>query len=258
MQSRSARVSIIVATRNAAGTLERCLRSVLMQTYECIELIIIDGASTDGTVSIIEHFGDLLDEWISEPDLGVYDAWNKGLSLSTGDWIYFLGADDYLIDDGVIAKFVSEVESFSKSPLIVYGQIISSDRFSRLSRQGRPWSEVRDRIGRLMPIPHPATFHSRRLFSLTGPFDRNFKIAGDYKKFLESIEYAEPCFLPGLLVAHHERGGLSTKVENRLLVVLEMLRARRAAGVTTDNMFIVDFVVAIFLRCFIIFSPFKL
>ena len=88
------RVSIITAVHNAAPTLEACLLSVRNQSYRDVEHIVIDGGSTDGSVEILQRHSCLLAYWVSEPDGGVFDAWNKGLSVATGEWIAFLGAED--------------------------------------------------------------------------------------------------------------------------------------------------------------------
>ena len=95
-QVRSPRISIITVVYNGASTLEQTILSVLKQTYSRIEYIIIDGGSKDGTVDIIKKYQDRIAYWVSEPDEGIYDAMNKGIRHASGDWIYFLGADDIL------------------------------------------------------------------------------------------------------------------------------------------------------------------
>src|ERR1700732_3837604 len=87
-------VSIITAVFNGQDSIASCIQSVLRQNYPNIEHIIVDGGSTDGTVEVLRHYGGQIATWISEPDAGVYDAWNKGLKLASGHWIAFLGADD--------------------------------------------------------------------------------------------------------------------------------------------------------------------
>ena len=90
------KISIIVAVYNSKKTLQRCIDSVFSQTYPHKELIIIDGGSTDGTVDILRANNDKITYWKSEPDNGIYQAWNKALDHAKSDWICFLGADDYL------------------------------------------------------------------------------------------------------------------------------------------------------------------
>ena len=94
-------VSIIVSTYNADAFLAGCIESIIDQTYPYIELIIIDGGSTDATLSIIEYYQKHVTFFVSELDMGIYDAWNKGLSVATGDWIAFVGADDILLPNAI-------------------------------------------------------------------------------------------------------------------------------------------------------------
>lgn len=91
------RLSIIIATYNAAGVLPACLDSVIAQSYLAIELIIVDAQSTDGTLAVLQQYNNHISKWVSEPDNGIYDALNKGAAMATGQWLYFLGADDRLL-----------------------------------------------------------------------------------------------------------------------------------------------------------------
>lgn len=91
------KVTIVTAVYNGELYLEQTIKSVLDQTYDNIEYIIIDGDSTDDTLSIIKKYDEKIAYWISEPDAGIYDAWNKAISLTTGNWIAFVGADDILL-----------------------------------------------------------------------------------------------------------------------------------------------------------------
>ena len=106
-------ISIVVAVRNGARTLQRCIDSVRNQAYPHKELIIIDGKSTDGTVGILSCNANAISWWISEPDIGIYAAWNKALLHVKGEWICFLGADDYWIASTVLAQAASRLKEFS-------------------------------------------------------------------------------------------------------------------------------------------------
>lgn len=100
-------ISIITVVFNGAGHLEQAIRSVADQAYQNIEYIVIDGGSTDGTLNIIRKYEDSISYWLSEADTGIYDAMNKGLDKATGEWLYFLGADDMLYSPHTIEKFVA-------------------------------------------------------------------------------------------------------------------------------------------------------
>ena len=95
-------LSIIIATYNAEKTLQRCLDSIIVQKSEEVELIIIDGGSTDNTVSIIKRNYKIIDYWISEKDKGIYDALNKGIDKANGKWIQFVGSDDFILPDALV------------------------------------------------------------------------------------------------------------------------------------------------------------
>lgn len=99
MSETNPKVSIICVTRNAADCIGNCIDSILTQKYANIELVIYDGESTDGTQNILESYGDKIAFWKSEPDTGIYNAMNKALDKATGDWVYFIGADDELLPE---------------------------------------------------------------------------------------------------------------------------------------------------------------
>ncbi|WP_348653120.1 glycosyltransferase family 2 protein, partial [uncultured Sulfurimonas sp.] len=104
------KISIITVVWNNKETIKDAIDSVLSQTYENIEYIIVDGASTDGTVDIVQSYGDKISKFISEKDKGLYDAMNKGIGLATGDIVGILNSDDFYIDEFVIEKVVKEFE----------------------------------------------------------------------------------------------------------------------------------------------------
>jgi len=113
--------SIITVTRNAAKALEKTLLSVLNQTYPQIEYIIIDGASTDNTLNIIQQYKSGIHNWVSEPDRGIYDAMNKGLKMATGDYVWFLNAGDVLPHYQVVA-YLANIALRNGFPDILYGE----------------------------------------------------------------------------------------------------------------------------------------
>lgn len=115
-------LSIVVVVYNAGQTLEQTLLSVVKQTYQNIQLIVIDGGSTDNTVDIIKRYEDSIFYWVSEPDKGIYDAMNKAVGIASGDWIYFLGSGDLLINiiDKVIPKLID-------NHTIYYGNVYRND-----------------------------------------------------------------------------------------------------------------------------------
>ncbi len=118
---RNPKISIVTVCYNAENTIEMTIQSVINQTYENVEYIIIDGASKDGTVDIIKKYDHRITKWISEPDKGIYDAMNKSFNYATGDWIFFLNSDDFLYSDEIISQVVSHL---LYNNAIYYGNVL--------------------------------------------------------------------------------------------------------------------------------------
>lgn len=171
-------VSVITVSRNAESTIERTLSSVNEQkgVEGLIEHIVIDGASTDGTLGIVRSFSHA--HWISEPDNGIADAFNKGLAMAGGEYLLYLNSDDYLYDDQVLRDAVNYIEE-SKKPAWVVGDVLV-DRNGATEKSARLfppscWSMIfRNRIC------HQAVFLRRDILELVGGFDRLFRVSMDY------------------------------------------------------------------------------
>ncbi len=122
------KISIITVCYNAADTIEKTILSVINQTYEHIEYIIIDGASTDGTVDMVRKYRDKISYFISESDNGIYDAMNKGITMATGEWINFMNAGDCFYDERVLDRLEKELRTISYKVGCIYGDYISVQR----------------------------------------------------------------------------------------------------------------------------------
>ena len=226
-------ISVVVAVRNGARTLQRCLDSVFDQTNHCVEVAVIDAASDDGTQAILERNASRIGYWESERDRGICHAWNKALTHTRGDWIYFLGADDRLRDPDVLRRMAEALIEAEGRHRVVYGTVHVVDEEGSIVRtEGRPWEEVRVGFREGMAIPHQATFHHRSLFERTGGFDERFRIAGDYELLLRELLDHDPLFVDGLVVAEMGAGGVSDRPENAVTMIREMERARHMHGLT--------------------------
>lgn len=221
-------ISIVVAVFNGKATLQQCIDSVALQTYRNRELIIIDGGSTDGTVELLKANRGKIANWISLPDRGIYNALNKGVSRAQGDWICFLGADDYLWDDQVLEKMAGQLEQLPADIRIAYGQvmIVHADGES-LYPVGEPWTEIKGKFKQVMCIPHQGVMHRRSLFEQHGQFDESFRIAGDYELLLRELKTGDAAFIPEVIVAAQRIGGISTQSANFFRTHREYLRAQR-------------------------------
>ena len=224
-------ISVIVAVYNNVDTLQQCIDSVAAQTYPNVELVVIDGASSDGTREVLERSSHLVTYWISEPDRGLYHAWNKGLEKSSGDWVFFLGADDYLYSASALADVAKQLSGIPQNVPIAYGQImlIGSDD-KEMFKFGEPWSAIKSRFRKTMCIPHPAAMHRLNIFSRYGNFDESFSIAGDYELLLRALKDNDAFFLNGVVVAAMRQGGVSSNPANTMRSLLEVRRAQKKNG----------------------------
>jgi glycosyltransferase involved in cell wall biosynthesis len=221
-------ISVIVAVFNGAQTLQRCIDSVAGQTYPHKELIIMDGGSTDGTVDILRANSDKITYWESEPDRGIYHAWNKALEHAKGDWICFLGSDDYFWKPDVLERMREHlVKAASAGTRVVYGQMaVVTEQGEILFVDGRPWYDVQKQFLQMMTIPHPGLMHHKSLFELYGKFDESFQIAGDYEFLLRELKAKKAEFVPNIIVTGMQRSGISSNPTNYIQSLKEVARAR--------------------------------
>lgn len=243
-------ISIIVAVFNGKATLRQCIDSVAQQTYPNKELIVIDGGSTDGTVDLLRANSERISYWISEPDHGIYSAWNKGLAQAKGEWICFLGADDYFFDAHALAQMGEQLVKLPADVNVVYGQImlVSADG-KAIHAFGEPWENVKERFKQAMSIPHQGTMHRRSLFERHGNFNESFRIAGDYELLLRELKSADARFIPGIIMtAMRQGGGISSNPENSRVVLRESRRAQRMNGLRMPGRFWLMSVVRLYLR----------
>ena len=224
-------ISIIVATMNAAATLEECILSVREQTYQARELIVIDGGSTDATLRIVQSYATEISHWESGPDKGIYDAWNKGLAHAKGDWVCFLGADDKFWVKDSLERFAPHLEKAYPTHRLVYGALAVLDPDGSLSYLLEyPWPKLRKFWPHEMLMPHCGTLHHRSIFEEHGNFDDSFKIGGDYDLLLREIKHRSPLHVPDLVQAGWREGGVSSKPGNLIRVIAENRRAVRKNG----------------------------
>lgn len=175
------KVSIIVATWNAARTFERCVDSIVEQDFPNWELLIADGASTDGTIDLIRKHNRHIAWWQSCKDGGIYDAWNQALLHARGEYVCFLGADDAWADIGALARLCAGIGTKEFDLVTSRGRIFDPATGGE-SQFGSAWDYRR--IGRRMVVCHPGLLHRRSLFDRYGLFNTRYRIAGDLEFLL--------------------------------------------------------------------------
>jgi len=226
-------ISAIVAVYNGGTTLQQCIDSVASQTLQDVELIVVDGGSTDGTVDVLISNAAKLGYWISEPDKGIYNAWNKALRHANGEWICFLGADDYLWSNDALAKLAEVLKTLPQETQVAYGQVML------LGLDDAPLYVVGAhcalKLGQRADVmglpPHPGLMHRRAVFEERGGFDESFRIAGDTELLLRELQRAPARFVPGVIVAGMRQGGISSKPTNALKSLQELRRIQRKHGI---------------------------
>jgi glycosyltransferase involved in cell wall biosynthesis len=173
--------TIITSTFNAENFLGATANSLRKQSFKNFEWIVVDGGSEDLTVEIIRNNSDIISHWISEPDRGIYDAWNKGLNLAHGEWISFLGAGDCYLPDA-LEKYANEIQSgvdveFISSRI----QLVDEDgKILRIIGEGFDMEQHK----KFMAIAHVGSIHKKTLFKRYGLFDLEYVSAGDYEFFM--------------------------------------------------------------------------
>ncbi len=174
------KVSVITVSLDSEKYIESAIQSVLHQTFANVEYLIVDGGSTDGTLDIIRKYEQHIHRWISEPDAGIADAMNKGLSMATGEYVIFLHSDDYFIDKNSLSRASEYLHSGAE--IFLFNIYLEKDgsRTLRRPRGFNWWMNLKTGIF------HQSTICKRSLFDTIGSFDTSLKIAMDYDFFLRA------------------------------------------------------------------------
>lgn len=231
------KITVIVSVYNGVKTLQQCIDSVCNQTYAHKELIVIDGCSTDGSAELIVANDHKISYWISEPDTGIYNAWNKGLAKAKGDWICFIGSDDFLWSDDVLQRLALRLSQAPVEINIVYGQIMMMNQAGdELYRMGTPWVQVKSRFNQVMSLPHPAVMHRTGLFTQHGNFDESYRIAGDYEMLLRDLIEKDALFVSDVIVTGMRQGGISSNPGNNVRALNEVRAAQLKNGLHSPGL----------------------
>ena len=232
-------ITIIIATYNSDKTLRQCLESIKYQDSISIEVIIKDGSSSDDTLEIIKEFDGLINfKYISSVDTGVYDAWNTALKISSGDWVTFLGSDDYLSSNNALMSIVPYLIDADNTGIeLIYGMndIIDIDG-NYIKKLGVNWNIAKKTINKEMSIRHPGCFCKKSLITKMGGFDTTFNIIGDYDFILRSLNYTDFGFYPFSIVKHR-LGGLSISPKRNLSVIKETFKLRKKNDLVPTYLF---------------------
>jgi len=214
-------VTVIIATYNAERVLENCLLSVLCQTHNAVEIVVRDGGSTDGTLSILEKYGDKV-RFVSEPDFGIGDAHQKGVEAARGTWLYFLGADDLIASPMALEHMFAIFQDLGGKADIITAHALYDD--GRIYRSNKPhWLLMKN------TIHHQGALYRRSLFN-EKKYDTSLKVYYDYDfniwARLNKKKFIHTEILLGLLGA----GGLSDRPRFGNYLEDMRVRARYLSG----------------------------
>ena len=211
------KVSIITITYNSAETVEDTIQSVLSQDYSNVEYIMVDGASKDDTMAIVNRYQDKIATIISEPDKGIYDAMNKGICAATGDVIGILNSDDFYADNSVISDIVKAIQQDNADAC--YADLVYVDR-TATDKVIRSWKSGEYRHGDFlrgwMP-PHPTFFVKRVYYEMHGLYSLQLRSAADYELMLRFIHKhgISLAYLPRVITKMRAGGQSNVTLKNR-------------------------------------------
>jgi len=230
------KISVITVCYNSELTLSRALQSVVDQDWSNIEHILIDGASRDGSLEIIDRFRSHLVHVVSEPDNGIYDAMNKGLDLASGDIVCFLNADDHYSHQKVLSQVAKQMIDHNLDALMGDVAFFHPHEPTRIIRRFRSNRFRPDRLAWGWMPAHPALFLRKTVIDRVGRFNTNYRIAGDFEFIIraftnQALHYR--CILEVLV--HMQTGGVSTSgLRSKILLNREVLKACHENGLQTN------------------------
>lgn len=238
------KITLITVTYNSGKTLSTTLESVLAQTHQNIEYIIVDGASKDNTVALIKAYEPRFEgrlKWVSEPDKGLYDAMNKGIRMATGMVIGILNSDDFFTTNDILQQVADAFEA-NKEIDAVYGDVhfVNPDNLEKCVRyySSKVFRRSLMKIG-LMPA-HPSFYLKKERFEQFGYYKTDYKIAADFE-FLLRVIYKGRILTKYMsidMVAMRTGGASTSGFESRKRIMKEHLRAFRENGIYNNVFFL--------------------
>ena len=226
------KISIITISYNAKVTIEKTLKSVATQSFKNIEHIIVDGGSKDGTLEICKNYHHIA-KIISEPDKGVYDAFNKGLKIANGEIIGFLNSDDIFYDENSLKTIV---DGFDKNIDAVFGNL----KFYNNKKITRKWISKPFKKGAFkkawMP-PHPTFYCRKSIYNEHGFYNDSFKIAGDFELMLRFIELykIKTKFINKNLIKMKAGGISNSGLMSKIIILKEEFKAFRINKISLNK-----------------------
>lgn len=233
------KISIITPTYNSKIMIKDCIESVVNQSYKNFEHLIIDGASTDKTLQILQEYRNHLTVLMSEPDQGIYDAMNKGINLATGEIVGFLNSDDFYIKTNILSKVAN---IFIEDPLLdgCYADLLYTDKLntSRIVRYYKSKKFVPGAFAKGWCPPHPTFFLRRSVFERFGNFNLNYSLAADVELMMRLLEInnIRIRYVPELWVKMRMGGVTNKNLKNIWCQNQQVIRALRSHRLPVNTM----------------------
>lgn len=235
------KLSIIIATYNSSSVIGACLDSIATQTFQDYEVIVVDGASSDDTLKVVKSYAIPALKLISEPDDGVYSAWNKGVKQAQGEWITFIGSDDIYAEPTALQVLMRFADDHPNSPF-VYGKLVTVDESGAAFHvSGSRWRKyngfLQSHIYAQFPFPIMSAVYRMDFFK-EEKFNEAYKIIGDMDLMLRCLRQWQggaPAFCHHIIVKMRE-GGVSTNPSYYLTSIVEAYRCRTGNGISVINL----------------------
>ncbi len=234
------KISIITVVYNNSRFIESCINSVINQSSQNCEYIIVDGGSTDTTTQIVAKYKDKISKFISEPDEGIYDAMNKGINMSSGDIVGFLNSDDIYASSNILELVANY---FINNDIdCCYGDLVyvSRDDINRVIRNWNSCEFDPELFSRGWHPPHPTFFVKKSVYEKYGVFDTKFTIGADYALMLKFLikHRISVKYIPEVLVRMRVGGSSNKNLFNIFKANIECYRAWKEYGLTVSPLFI--------------------
>lgn len=202
-ESKQPLISIIIVTYNAAGVLKPCLESIIAQSIKAIEIIIADGGSNDGTIDLLKEYDSFITKWVSEPDKGIYDAMNKAVKMTSGKWLYFMGADDRLLPG-----FSEMAAELTNSDTLYYGD-------TQTDREIFKGEFSKYRLAKYC-INHQTIFYPRTVFEKYS-YNLKYTVLADYALNIQcwGDDAIKKKYIP-VNVAYYNTEGISSVADDKV------------------------------------------
>jgi glycosyltransferase involved in cell wall biosynthesis len=247
------KISIVTVCFNSGLTIAKTFKSIDKQSYKNVEVIVVDGGSTDDTVDVVKSFENVVDVFVSEPDKGIYDALNKGLRLATGDVIGILHSNDFLASITVLEEVAKYFTKMPNMEILLSSINFVADTDDEIIREYtasgfKPWMLS---FG-LMP-PHPGSFFRSDVYTQVGLFNTSYRIAGDFDLFVRALAIERLVYrvVPLVSVSMTTGGASTSGLKSYLSITKEFARSLSTNGLFSSRLLI-------FLRALFKFSQFRL